>query len=469
MAVLESTSLQPDFIKLRWLEPYTSGGLNRKTFKSLPRGVYSGFVVRPGPAAFEVQIKHDDPEGFGEVSGFSGGAFDPASSGWSVAVHASLQGFTSTVAILTAPGGANDFLFDLTPYKGSTVYIALSVDYKIGFATSGDVRVVQAVDLDTDPTLINLARVDVPSVGSISQANIVLNDPAYPRVLPFATKYKYGFMDKFQAALLEDLAAVSGTAAFVHEFIVDVDGPQTITLPPGFIYTVGGDDLWAFKNGSYKRVAVDYDEVDRGDGFGEEIFYTGTLKNGDRVLLRVQKHSAVLTSTSQVLDEGALITNNAIYTNYTGTGVTVFPDGPNRVKVVIPGGGGASASKTKTNITGSLIPIFTAVHLLSDNSIEPYDPKVSGDSFYGITTQSIADTLAGGVQVGGIVVGAASAVSAGLIGDDLFVSDDGLGGITVVPPNPVFSRVIRIGQLDGPDTSVTGVASDIVFDRARET
>ena len=84
MAVLDSTALQPDFIKLRWLEPYTSGGLNRKTFKSLPRGVYSGFVVKPGPASFEVQINHTDPEGFGEVSGFSAGAFDPASSGWSV-------------------------------------------------------------------------------------------------------------------------------------------------------------------------------------------------------------------------------------------------------------------------------------------------------------------------------------------------------------------------------------------------
>lgn len=469
MAVLDSTALQPDFIKLRWLEPYTSGGLNRKTFKSLPRGVYSGFVIKPGPGSFEVQINHTDPEGFGEVSGFSAGAFDPASSGWSVAVHASLQGFTSTVAILAAPGGANDFIFDLTAHKLSTVYVALFVDYKIGFATAGEVRVVEAADLDADPTLINLGRIDVPASGSISEANIIKDDPAYPRVLPFATKYKYGFMDKFQAALLEDLAAVSGTAAFTFEVIIPVDGPQTVELPPGAIFTVGGDDLWVFKNGSWKTVDVDYTETDRGDGFGEEIEYIGTLKDGDRVKFRIQKHSAVLTSTSQVLDEGALITANSIYTNYTGTGVTVFPDGPNRVNVVIPGGGGASAAKTKTNLTGLTIPIYSAVHLLADNTIEPYDPKVSGDSFYGITTQEIATSLAGGVQVGGITVGAAAAVSAGDIGDDVYVSDDGLGGITVLPPDPLFSRVIRIGQLDGPDTSVTGAASDIVFDRSRET
>lgn len=472
MAVFDTTPLQPDFIKLRWLEPFVSSGLNRKTFKSLPRGVYSGWIVSPGPGSAEVQINHDDPDGFGLVSGFSGGAFDVASSGWSVAVHASLQGFTSTVAVISAPGGANDFTFDLTARRGETVYIAIEVDYKTGFETTGNVKVVDDSELDADPTLLNLARVDVPLVGAITSANIVPDDPAYPRVLPFATRFKFGFMDKFQASLLEDLASVSGAeAALLHEELaVSAGSPQTFMLPSGFLYTVGGDDLWVFKNGSYKRVGVDYDEVDRGDGRGEDVSYTGTLKAGDRLLFRVQATSSVLTSTTQILDEMSLITDNAIFINFSGAGVSVFPDGANRVNIVIPGGGGgASAIRTKFNDSGLTIGIFKAVTLVPDNTIRAYDPAVSGDELYGITLQEIADSVAGDISIAGLVNGAADGVSAGLIGDDVFVSDDGAGGLTVTPPDPFSARVIRVGLLDGPNTAVTGVASDIVFDRGRLT
>ena len=467
MALLDSQALQPEFIKMRWLEPYVSAGLNRKTFKSLPRGVYSGFVVKPGPAAFEVQVVHDDPEGYGEASGFSAGAFDPASSGWSVAVHASLQGYTSTVAILTAPGGANDFVFDLTARKGSSVYLALFVNYQVGFTTAGEVRVVEAVDLDADPTLINLARVDVPLVGSISTANIVYNDALYPRVFPFATKFKYGFMDKFQAALLEEVASISGSPAFVQKYVVPVDGPQTIPLSPGARYTVAGDDLWVFKNTGLRCSVRDYDEVDRGDGYGEEIYYTGTLKSGDILTLRVQQFSSVLTSTTQVLDENALISANVQFINFAGTGVFVTPDGPNRVKVNVPGGGSGSALKTKFNDTGSAIVAFRAVKVNTDNTIALFDPTVSGDHFYGITIANIPDQAAGDVQTGGNVENALTTVL-GTIGDDVYISHAGDGTFTTTPPNPFAGQIVRAGILDGPGAgAVTGSGSDLLFDRGR--
>ena len=120
MTVLDSTTLEPDFIKTRWLEPFVSAANNRKAFKTQPRGVYSGFVVKPGPGALEIQVKHDDPEGYGEVTGYAGGNFD-AASGWSNAVHASIQGFTTHISILSS--ATANFTFDLSTFIGSTVYV----------------------------------------------------------------------------------------------------------------------------------------------------------------------------------------------------------------------------------------------------------------------------------------------------------------------------------------------------------
>lgn len=471
MALLDSQSLQPDFIKMRWMEPYVSSGLNRKTFKTLPRGIYSGFVVRPGPGSAEVTVKHDDPEGFGEVSGFSEGSFDPASSGWSVAVHASLQGYATTVAILTAVGGANDFTFDLDPYRNQTVFLALDVQYEIGFGSTAQIKVVEAADLDLDPTLINLARIDVPLVGDIADANIIKDDAVYPRVLPFANRLKYGFMSKFQAELLDEIASISGTPAFVSEYIVPVDGsPQTIPLPPGTIYTVGGDDLWVHKNGNHKTAGADRDyiEIDRGDGYGEEISYIGPLLAGDRIKFRVQAYSSVLTSKTQVFDESALISDNVVFFNFTGTGVNVLPDGPNRVKVVIPGGGGGSGGvRTKLNSSGVNIPAYRAVSILSDNTIRLFDTSVSSESFYGITIQGIPDGVSGDVQVpGGIVLDAGIGIS-GNIGDDVYISQNNDGTMTTDFLSSLSGLVIRVGKLDADGLSVT--PTDILFDVGRMT
>ena len=464
MTLLDSEAVQPDFIKMRWLEPYVSAGLNRKTFKSLPRGVYSGFVVRPVPSSASVTVKHNDPEGFGEVSGFSEGSFDPASSGWSVAVHSSLDGYNATIAILDAPGGANDFTFDLDAYRGQTVFIVLDVQYKLGFGSESQVKVVEAADLDADPALINLARVDVPSTGDVEQGNIINDDAVYPRVLPFANKLKYGFMSKFQVGLLEEIANVSGTPAFVSEYIAPVDGPQTVPLPSGSRYTVGGDDLWVFKNGNKKRKGVDYLEVNRGDGFGDEISWVGTIREGDVIEFRVQEFSSVLTSRTQVFDENALISDNAHYYNFTGTGVTVIPDGTNRVRVVVPGGGASNLVRTKINDTGSLIPSYRAVSILSDNTIRPFDTSVSGESFYGITLQDIPNAVSGDVQIDGMVSCAGMGI-AGSIGNDVYISQDNDGSMTTEVPSALSGQVIRVGKLDADGATTT--PEDIFFDRGR--
>ena len=465
MAIITSQALLPEFVKMRWNEPYVSAGLNRKTFKNTPRGIYSGFVVKAGPGATEITIAHDNPEGYGLVSGFAGGNFDTAS-GWSMAVHESLQGFNTTIAVLSS--SQTNYVFDLVSAVGTTVYPALYVEYGSGLDTTAKIGIYQAVDLEADPTLINMARIDVPSFGSITDANIIYDDPSYPRVLPFATPFKMGFMDKYQVQVLEELQNVSGIPAFFYETVLTVDGPQTIPLPPGAIYTVGASDLWVHKNGNLKNVTRDYLEVDRGDGFGEEIYYLGLAKADDIINLRIQQYATSLVSKTKVLDEGAQINGNTVFFNFSGTGVTVLPDGPSRVKVVIPGGGGSSGGvRSKQNDSGVPILAFRCVSLTAMNTIKYFDAAVSGENVYGITLQSIPDGAAGDIQVLGVVENAALAVLGATPGQDCYASQAGDGTFQTTPPDPILGQVVKVGLFEGPNLSVSGVATDILIEKVR--
>lgn len=468
MSVLDSQSVLPEFIKLRWMEPYASSALNRKTFKTIPRGVYNGFVVKPGPGAHELQIVHDDVSGWGLTGNYQGGDFDGAS-GWSVAVHAQSTGYTTNIVVQAGPG--RNYVFDILAYAGMTIYPVIDVQYIQGAATLAQVKLVQAADLDANPDLLSLARVDVPGSGTVTQGNISYDDPAYPRITPFADKFKYGYMSPVQAQELDFLQSVSGSPAFNYEVVIPVDGPQDIDLPSGFIYTVGADDLWVFKNGfnSTKGSARDYIEVDRGDGHGDHITWVGaTLRAGDRVKLRIQKYASVLSSTLQVFDEHALIDPNVVFLNFTGPGVEVFPAGPRSINVRI-GGGAGGATKSCYNSTASIIPSGYAVTKVpGTNAIKPCDPT-AGDKLYGITTQDIPPSNFGNVQTANTVTGAPSVSGFGIM-DDLYVSMAGDGSLQNTPPDPGLGSVIRVGFADGADSvSGSSLATDIVFERGRLT
>lgn len=470
MSLLDQKTLLPDFIKMRWLEPYVSHGLNRKTFKTIPRGFYNGFIVRPGPGVFEVTVHSDDVSGWGPTTGYSGGNFDSAS-GWSVAVHADLNGHTSTIAIQAGVSG--NFTFDLSSYVGTNVYLALDVQYEVGYPTTGQIKLVQEVDLDTSPMMMVIAKVEVPVLGPIADANIIYDDPAYPRVLPFANKYKYGYMSAVQADVVDIISsnAVSGAPVFEGEVLITFDGPQDVTIPGGYTYVVNGLDLWVFKNGlnTTKGASRDYIEVDRGDGRGEKVTWVGTnLRAGDRIKFRVQKYAVGLTSTLQSLDEGTLIESNTIFMNFKGSGVSVQPDGYRRVKVVVPGGGGGgSLTRSRYNLSGGTIVQYSAVHLLADCTMVKCDPTNPAHKFYGIVTQSVPNGSLGDVQIGGVLEGGAGAVSGASIMDNVYISFDGNGSLTTIPPDPLLGSVFRVGFLDGADAVSGGGPSDIVFDRGR--
>ena len=95
MTILDLQSIQQDQIKLRWKEPYVSAALNNKTYRTLPRGVYSGFEVTVGSSDYEIIIDTASPTG---ITGYEQGAFDSSVAiGYSVAVHENLDGYSSNI------------------------------------------------------------------------------------------------------------------------------------------------------------------------------------------------------------------------------------------------------------------------------------------------------------------------------------------------------------------------------------
>jgi len=444
------------------MEPYTSAAVNNKNFRTIPRGVYAGFNIVPGPGTFEVTVNTDTPTG---ITGYLGGNFDTAQAmGWSIAVHETLTGFTS--CIIMQRGVNSEHVFDLTAFQGTVVYIVLDVQYSIGIASSAQVKIVDDAELDANPDLLCLGKVEVPTGVAIDPANIILDDPLYPRVLPFANPSKYGFMSKDHADILEILSTTPGAStAYEEEYILAFPGPQIITIPAGQTYVVGGNDLFIFKNGVKLRKGRDYTEIDRGDGFGNDVTFLANLRVDDRILFRGQAYAVSLVNTLAVKDEYAVIGSNVTSINFSGTGVTAIPDGPNQVRVIIPAPSGASTGnvKYKQNLTGLDIPNGRAVHLLPDGSIVPCNPVDPTHKPYGITNGPATAGNYGYVVVSGNAEDALLGVGAVDVGDDIYVSHGGNGSLTRTPPDPFVGSVFRMGIADCPSSATSAVATDVVL------
>jgi hypothetical protein len=461
MTVIASQIVNPQYIKMRWEEPYVSGGLNSKAFKVLPRGVYRGFDVVPGSSDKEVVV---NPAAIGSVSGYASGNYD-AASGWSVAVHEADNGYTTTVAIQS--GASGSFIFDLTSSAGQTVYLALDVNYQLGYGTQANVRAVDAAELDAKPTLLVLARVNVPLLGAISQPNIILNDTQYPRILPYANSVHDGFMSASQAEILEILENPNVSNAFEDETIVSVPGIQIISLPPLQQYVVGGYDLWVFKNGVKMFRGRDYTEIDDGGGFGTTVQWLSALSANDRITFRTQEYAVSLANNLSILDENTLIGTGVTKVNFKGNGVLAQYVGGGQTDVTIPNPSAvASTVRQKRNITGSSIPAYRAVHLLADGTITLCDPTNPVHKFFGMTTAIVPNTTFGGIVLDGVAALAITGLGFA-VGDDVFISHAGDGTLTNVPPDPLDGKVLRVGIADCTDNSASSLAVDIVFDRGR--
>lgn len=192
------------------------------------------------------------------------------------------------------------------------------------------------------------------------------------------------------------------------------------------------------------------------------------MRVSDRITFRGQTYAVSLTNTLNLLDEGTQIQTNVTHLNFQGTGVSVIPDGNGGAKVVIPSLSSVGTSKIKINNSGSSIPAYRVVSILTDGSITPCNPRILTHKPYGITSQPIVNGSSGYVWLDGVATLAISGLGFG-VGDDIFVDHSGNGTFTNVPSNldPLAGRIFRIGIADCADAITSTESLDLVFDKQR--
>lgn len=191
--IIIQKAINPEYIKMRWQEPYVSGGLNQKSFGVIPAGIYHGFKVTPGPTGREITVSTDDPfYESGDVSGYGAGSHDNAA-GYSIAVYSDRRGTQSTIQIDMGVSGQE--VFDLTGYDNQELFLVVRPRFVVGSWTDGYLAVVTSDEIDDHPQFLVIAAIAVPGIGTdIAASHITYDHPDYPRTQPFATWDKWGFM-----------------------------------------------------------------------------------------------------------------------------------------------------------------------------------------------------------------------------------------------------------------------------------
>lgn len=206
MSVFDHKILDKNYIKVRWKEPYVSHALNRKDFGSKPRGIFSGFNIIP-VGYREYQIEGSSPIGFnfqGNPDEYAQGAYD-ATSGYSIATFSDNLGHETSIVI--PPGSVSGtFNFDFSGEHDSKKIIALDVDYLLSNESTGRVLAVDEAEIDDNPDYLVIGVINLPSDGvSATGSDVDFNDDNYPRILPFATPFKYGYMSPQQALTIANI------------------------------------------------------------------------------------------------------------------------------------------------------------------------------------------------------------------------------------------------------------------------
>lgn len=318
MAVYNQASINYEFIKVRWQEPFLSAGLNRKAFGVTPRGIYSGFKISPlGSRTVTIGPGYVSGDFSTGVSGggYVSGTYDPAAD-WSVALHASDDGYAATVAI--EPGPNESLTLDCTGQNGNRVYAVLDVVYGLSSATSGSVKLVNSTEINSSPDLIVIGYIDVPALSgtAISSGDIGYDDSSYPRTRPISTSTKPGLM---------------GNSAWTH---IDTKLPKsggTMTGP----LTLAADPVSALQASTKQYTDLHLPKTG-GTMTGNLTFASGSgdVTSGGLV---AGKLIAVRTFTSAV--------SGVTYTPTTGTRM---------IEIEMCGGGGGSAGYPATTTNAAL-------------------------------------------------------------------------------------------------------------------
>lgn len=204
MAIYSTSSINYEYVKVRWQEPYVSNALNRKMFGVLPKGIYSGFVIGAGGLSTrDIQITSGSVSGglgTGMTGGYVSGNFDESIQ-YSIALHQTSSGWQTTVSM---PPGSMPVHLDATGLDGLRVYIVIDVNYNLNQTTTANFLLVNAAQINSNPSYIVIGYCDVPASPAtpLSGSNFGYDDANYPRLTPLATAQKAGFMSASSYNLL---------------------------------------------------------------------------------------------------------------------------------------------------------------------------------------------------------------------------------------------------------------------------
>lgn len=205
---------------IRYNEPYVSAGLNKKGVGSIPNGIVRGGLLSTTGAGLNVQVS-PDPD-----------------TGDSVYVYTTP---TSPPFQLTHRESATRTI-DLSAVAGTTVYIALYVQYSIGSSTLVEWRAYSEAELFGGTpvaeagSVVIVGKVAVPGVGPIPAANVTLDRARYawkdvsPGVKPWKQIVKNGGFEDAGGTSVSP--TTQGMPGFTAEEINNGNGGITDNFSP---------------------------------------------------------------------------------------------------------------------------------------------------------------------------------------------------------------------------------------------
>jgi len=200
-----------DGASIRWQEPYVSDGLNRKLGGVAPAGVIRGGVLVTSGAGLNVRV---DP--------------DP-DTGDSVYSYINANGRQVTFR------QAGPVTLNLTPVAGTTVYVALYINYLISTATTVEWRAYTEAELFGGAPVVEageviiVGMVVVPAVGPIASSDVS------PSKLRFGSMSLSQGMRPWTQIIKNGSFDLAKAGALTGDHIPSWDGGPR---PPGFTWSV---------------------------------------------------------------------------------------------------------------------------------------------------------------------------------------------------------------------------------------
>lgn len=385
--LFRQTGIDNSYVKIRWQEPYTSAGLNNKSFGVYPVGVYQGFSINPGGlSGRDIVVGHNSVSGnvgTGLQSGYVSGNFD-ATVGFSIAVLQDPTGFQETVQI---PPTGPLYHLDATGLEGKKVFIILTTTYGIGNTTTASVSLVDGPYIDANPWVVVLGYVNVPAnpATPLDATMFAYNDINYPRLTPLATPTKPGLMPPSIFGQIGQNASPWEQNLLVMD--VDPNNPYVIQITPSQ-YVVNGKRIYSYVQASVaskfpRNAAGLYNGGPANNQLAKMNVQTGVIGGAHQVSTNLSFQVPSVSGTPNAWQVGLVSIDgadnvNVIYGNVFSsvTGATLDDNLPVAGSSLLQIG----AFVIGTDVSGGLLPMLASV----SGAVSGFGPILSRRPFLNV-------------------------------------------------------------------------------------